>query len=97
MAGPPFACSPTGALWALRHFGRERACSGRRAGRPTGLVKGETETRVEIGRHTKYNTKPLPPLSLPTLHAYIQTTLRAAQWARYVASALWLTICEPAL
>jgi len=33
---PPLACSPTGALWALRHYGRERACSGRGAGRSTG-------------------------------------------------------------
>jgi len=31
-------------------------------------------------------------------HAHIQTRpFRAAQWARYVASALWLTTCEPDL
>ena len=53
----------------------------------TGLVKGETETRVEIGRHTKYNTKPFPP-PFPFLHythTYRQpiylSPLRVAQWA----------------
>jgi len=97
VAGPSLACSPTGALWALRHFGRERACSGRGAGRSTGLVKGETETKVEIGRHTKCNTKPFPPPpSLPTLQAYIQTYLPTSPSSglhngpTYVALALWL-------
>jgi len=89
-------------------YGRERACSGEGAGRRAGLLgaaarktcQKRNRSRVEIGRHTKYNTKLSPPhSSLPTHHAYIQTHPPPPSGLRngptYVALALWLK--RPAL
>jgi len=81
-------------------YGRVRACSGEGAGRPTGrgriACQRRNRSRVEIGRHTKYNTKPSPPpLFLSTHHAYIQTypplpPSGLCNGPTYVALALWL-------
>jgi len=71
-------------------YGRERACSGEGAGRPTGrsrtTCQKRNRSRVEIGRHTKYNTKLSPPPLFPTYTSRIHTDtptspFRVAQWA----------------
>ena len=49
--------------------------AGQFTGRSRIACQKRNRSRVEIGRHTKYNSKPSPspPSSLPTHHAYIQT------------------------
>ena len=71
-------------------YGRERACSEEGASRPTGRSRAACQkrnrSRVEIGRHTKYNTKFSLPLLFPTYTSRIHTDtstspLRVVQWA----------------
>jgi len=80
-------------------YGRVRACSGEGAGRPTGrsriACQRRNRSRVEIGRHTKYNTKPSSPL-FPTYTSRIHTDIPTSppsglrKGPTYVALALWL-------
>ena len=60
-------------------YRRVRACSGEGAGRPTGrsriACQRRNRSRVEIGRYTKYNTKPSPPPPLPTYTSRIHTDI----------------------
>jgi len=91
LGGRPAACSPTGALWALRAWTGLQRGAGRPTGRSRLTCRKRNRSGVEIGCNTKYNTKLSLPPSLPTHHAYIQTPpSELRNGPTYMALALWL-------
>jgi len=73
----PTCCLPARPRAPCGPYGHERACGGEGAGRPTGRSRAACQkrnrSRVEIGCHTKYNTKLSLPLLLPTYTSCIHT------------------------
>jgi len=74
LGGRPAACSSMGALWALRAWTGLQRGAGRSTGRSRTTCQKRNRSGVEIGRHTKYNTKlSLPPF--PTYTSHIHTDM----------------------